>query len=76
MTAHQDVENPLRLVFVEEWADTEALFSHFAVPASRDFVKSIRVLVNKPPTLNIYDATPIQMWESSHCFFWIKSIIF
>ena len=58
---HQDVENPLRLVFVEEWADSEALFAHFAVPASRDFVKAIRVLVDEPPAMNIYDATPIQM---------------
>ncbi len=58
---HQDVESPLRLVFVEEWADSEALFAHFAVPASRDFVKAIKALVDEPPAMNIYDATPIQM---------------
>ena len=30
-----DSENPLRLVFVEEWADLPALQAHFAVPESR-----------------------------------------
>src|SRR5687767_14873002 len=30
-----DSENPLRLVFVEEWADLAALQAHFAVPESR-----------------------------------------
>ena len=37
---HRDVEDPLRLVFVEEWADRAALLAHFAVPASRAFVKA------------------------------------
>ena len=58
---HQDVENPLRLVFVEEWTDIEALFAHFAVPASREFIKSVGGLVAAQPTMNIYDATPIQI---------------
>ena len=58
---HQDVENPLKLVFVEEWADSEVLFAHFAVPASREFVKVARGLVAEPPTMNIYDATLMQM---------------
>ena len=36
---HVDCENPLRLVFFEQWADRAALLAHFAVPASRDFVR-------------------------------------
>ena len=34
---HIDCENPLRLVFVEQWADKQALMAHFQVPASRAF---------------------------------------
>src|SRR5438105_14418574 len=37
-----DCENPLRLVFFEQWADRAALLAHFAVPASRDFAKSLQ----------------------------------
>ena len=29
---HVDCENPLRLVFFEQWADRAALLAHFAVP--------------------------------------------
>jgi quinol monooxygenase YgiN len=29
---HVDCENPLRLVFFEQWADRAALLNHFAVP--------------------------------------------
>jgi quinol monooxygenase YgiN len=57
---HQDVENPLRLVFLEEWADLDSLAAHFAVPASHDFVKTVRELAVEPPKMNIYDATPVQ----------------
>ena len=32
---HVDCENPLRLVFVEQWADRAALATHFAVPVLR-----------------------------------------
>jgi quinol monooxygenase YgiN len=32
---HIDCENPLRLVFVEQWTDKAALLAHFAVAASR-----------------------------------------
>ena len=30
---HVDCENPLRLVFIEQWADRAVLAAHFAVPA-------------------------------------------
>jgi quinol monooxygenase YgiN len=36
---HIDCENPLRLVFIEQWAGRAALQAHFAVPASRDFIR-------------------------------------
>jgi len=54
---HVDCENPLRLMFVERWADQGALRTHFAVVASRDFVKALQSLVAEAASLEIYDAT-------------------
>jgi quinol monooxygenase YgiN len=56
---HVDCENPLRLVFVEQWADRGALTAHFAVPASRDFVRSLRSLAASASTLEIFDAARV-----------------
>jgi quinol monooxygenase YgiN len=39
---HVDCENPLRLAFIEQWADRAALLAHFAVPASRQFVSALQ----------------------------------
>jgi quinol monooxygenase YgiN len=58
---HQDAENPLRLVFVEEWSDRKALAAHFTVPASRAFVKAASPLAAEPPKMNIYKATAIKV---------------
>jgi quinol monooxygenase YgiN len=52
-----DCENPLRLVFVELWADAAALKRHFGVPASREFSRAAAKLANAPPTLQIYEAS-------------------
>jgi quinol monooxygenase YgiN len=57
---HVDCENPLRLVFIEQWADRAALMAHFAVPASRDFVRALQPLAAASPTLEIYDATRLE----------------
>ena len=54
---HIDCENPMRLVFFEQWADRAALLTHFAVPASRDFVKQLQSLAAAATTIEIYDAT-------------------
>ena len=56
---HVDCENPLRLVFFEQWADRAALLTHFAVPASRDFVRSLQSLAAAATTIEIYDATKV-----------------
>ena len=58
---HRDVEQPLRLVFVEEWTDAAALAAHFAVPASRDFVQRAAVLATSPPTIRVYEATVVRV---------------
>ena len=38
-----------------------ALAAHFAVPASRAFVKAATALCAEPPTLHVYEATPLRM---------------
>jgi quinol monooxygenase YgiN len=56
---HLDSENPLRLVFVEQWSDRAALDAHFEVPASRAFVKALSAMAAVPPSIAIYDAAPL-----------------
>ena len=55
-SVHRDVEDPNRLVFIEHWADRDALMTHFRVPASGAFAKAAGDLAAEPPTLEIYDA--------------------
>ena len=55
-----DCENPLRLVFFEQWADRAALLAHFAVPASREFVKTLQSLAAAATTIELYDATRLE----------------
>ncbi len=57
---HADCENPLRLVFIEQWADRAALLAHFAVPASRDFVSVLQPLAAASTTIENYDATRLE----------------
>ena len=56
---HIDCENPMRLVFFEQWADRAALLTHFAVPASRNFVRALQGLAAAATTIEIYDATKV-----------------
>lgn len=56
---HIDCENPLRLVFFEQWADRAALLTHFSVPASRNFVRALQGLAAAVTTIEIYDASKI-----------------
>ena len=57
---HIDCENPLRLVFIEQWADRAALLAHFAVPASRDFVRALQPLAAGASTIELYEATRLE----------------
>ncbi|MEA2943645.1 MAG: hypothetical protein QOD09_4174 [Bradyrhizobium sp.] len=57
---HVDCENALRLVFIERWADRAALLAHFAVAASRDFVRALQPLAASASTIELYDATELQ----------------
>ena len=57
---HVDCEDPLKLVFFEQWADRAALAAHFAVPASGAFVRSLRSLAAGATAIAIYEASPIE----------------
>lgn len=57
---HVDCENSLRLVFVEEWENREALRAHFAVPELRGFVKAARTLAAEASPISIFEAEKIE----------------
>lgn len=57
---HVDCENPLRLVFLEEWESREALLTHFAVPELRAFVKAARTLAAEATTMAIFESHKIE----------------
>jgi quinol monooxygenase YgiN len=56
---HVDVEDAMRLTFVEEWESIAAVRAHFAVPASGAFVAEMRRLSPEPPVIRIYAAEDI-----------------
>ena len=58
---NRDLEQPLRLVFLEEWADRAALAAHFAVPASQEFSKALARLAAGSTTLRIYEGEPTRV---------------
>ena len=55
-----DTENRLRLFFYEHWRDEAALRAHFAVPASREFVKALRDLIVETSGTRIWQAETIE----------------
>jgi len=56
-----DVNDGLRLVFFERWADREALLAHFRVPASREFGAQAARLAAHPPELATYEASELSL---------------
>jgi quinol monooxygenase YgiN len=57
---HVDCENPLRLVFFEEWESRSALLTHFAVPESRAFVKAAGTLAAEATPITIFECQKIE----------------
>jgi quinol monooxygenase YgiN len=60
-SVHRDVEDPDRLVFLEHWADLEALRTHFAVPASAAFAREVAALAVDRPELAVYEARQVSL---------------
>jgi quinol monooxygenase YgiN len=58
---HADLDEPRRLVFIERWADWDALRAHFRVPASVAFARDMARLGAVPPEMTIYEATASAM---------------
>ena len=58
---HRDVENELRVVFIEQWEDAKALEDHFLVPASGEFVREAAALAVRPPKMSIFEAEVVLM---------------
>ena len=56
----KDTEDPLRLVFVERWADRAALQVHFALVESRQFAGELSRLASAAPEMQIYEAAPTE----------------
>jgi len=56
-----DVNDGLRLVFFERWADREALLTHFRVPAAREFGAQAARLAAHPPELATYEASELPL---------------
>ena len=54
-----DTDDSMRLVFFERWADRAAIDTHMKLAASRDFGRRLMALVDRPPTLNLYDVNEL-----------------
>ena len=57
---HIDAENPLRIVFVEEWADMAAVKTHFAVPDSGEFVRTLGGWTEGASVMRIFEAEELR----------------
>ena len=51
-----DPENPLRLVFFEEWVSREALEAHFRDPDARGFIRDSRQFLSGGTPMKLYEA--------------------
>jgi quinol monooxygenase YgiN len=54
-SVHRDVEDEHRFVFLEHWADRDALHAHFRVAESGAFVQALNDLAAEPPAMDIYE---------------------
>ncbi|WPG36034.1 putative quinol monooxygenase [Variovorax sp. EBFNA2] len=56
-----DVQDPLRLTFVERWNDMAALQAHFRVDASRAFAKALAAMADGMPSIHVYQSDEIDL---------------
>lgn len=54
---HVDCENPMKLTFIEKWADAATLAAHFKVKESIAFVMRARELSASPPAIEIFETS-------------------
>ena len=53
-----DAENPLRLVFFEQWSDRAALEAHFRQPGSGEFMSAVRELAAESTRVQTFEVAP------------------
>lgn len=58
---HMDAQDPLKLVFVEQWADKATLLAHFGVPESRAFGKALYKLAAAAPQMQTFEAEEVKL---------------
>ena len=63
---HRDVENELRVVFIEQREDRGALDAHFHVPSAVEFVREASSLARRPPAMSIFEADVISVQDVVH----------
>jgi quinol monooxygenase YgiN len=51
---YEDTQRPNEFVFVEEWADQEALQRHFATAHVREFMQAIPATITAPPDVKFH----------------------
>jgi len=56
-----DVQDPLRLTFVERWRDMAVLQAHFRVDASRAFAKALAAMADGTPEIHVYQSDEIDL---------------
>lgn len=54
---HADLDDPLRLVFMERWADWDTLNTHFRVPESVEFARAMARLGAQPPEMAVHEVS-------------------
>ena len=64
-SVHVDVENPLRLVFIEHWRDRAAVLKHFEDSDARTFVAEARRLSATAPQIELYESSILSVKELS-----------
>ena len=57
---HIDSDDPLRLVFIERWADQDNIWAHVNSPETRAFVKALAGCVVSATPTEFFEAHPIQ----------------
>ncbi len=58
---HLDCEDPLRLVFIEEWADCDALTAHFRQPGREMFMTLVRDLAQTRSPLKVLETSRVAL---------------
>lgn len=54
------VEDPSKIVFLEEWETMEALNAHFQTPAFASFLKGFRECLDGEPEIRVFQASLIE----------------